>query len=182
MPPSKSTVDFATREAIRSESKKLATRERGRQSRSVVRARSKAKIAEAQERSRLQIEAAQRREDIKAAGAQQRAALKAQAKATPTQSRARQVAGGTASAIGGGVSSASQTSVGQIVILVLMVMGGLIVFFNLVTRPQATNTKFGQLGGWLATLSTDKPLFVKNTGTRPAGTTGSTSNSGGNVA
>lgn len=191
MPPSKSTVDFATREAIRKDTKINVERTRGRQHRATAKARSKAKQAEQAQKAQLAVETAQRREDIKAAAIQQRAALKAQAKAAPKQSNARRVVSGVgtvAGAAGSGASTASDTTVGQVVILVLSIMGGLIIFYLFVTRPNQTSLKSQQLTGWLNMFSTDSPLFVKvsptkNTGTRPAGgSTGSTSSSGGNVA
>jgi len=95
-------------------------------------------------------------------------------------SRVRRVAGATGSTVASTGSSTTKTRPGQLVILVILVMGGLIVFYNLVSRPKPTSTKLGQLGGWLSFLSTDKPLFTKVAPTTKAsGTLGS---SGGNTA
>lgn len=173
--PSKSTIDFATRQQIREASNVKIARERGRQQRAATRAREKAARETAAERSRLNVEAARQRAEISAAN--KSATISARRK-----SPARRITGAVTSTAGSATSGASNTSAGQIIIFVLLLMGGLIVFYNLVSRPQATNTKLGQLGGWLATLSTDKPLFKKNIGTKPAGTSGNTGSSGGNVA
>lgn len=63
------------------------------------------------------------------------------------------------------------SSHGSTILMVLLIMGGLILVYDLVTHPQPTGTFLGSVSNWLATISTNSPLFTKTATTSTQGST-----------
>lgn len=141
--------------AVGSESQVKIARERGRQRRSVEKIKTNERIRERQESEAARTAAYQRRADIqsglKARTAEQR--VQTQQELVGLQRREKIITGTTKTVTG--------TSTWSTIMLVTSLFFGMILLYVIVTNGGQFGNLAGQVGGWIAGLSSNQPLFVR---------------------
>ncbi len=164
--------------------KKQATSQRGRQRTAQRKAAVQSRIQERAAASAIRIETnrtvLQNREQIRLANRQQNQEMR---QASQRRSRVASAALAPATSLAN-ASPASPVSAsggtGHAAITIVLVVGGLIIMYILVTKAGPTTGFLSSITNWIASLSTTNPLFTANTPTptttgTSTGTTGTSS-------
>lgn len=130
-------------------------RERGKQRRSVEKVKTSQRVIERQQSEAARTAAYQNRANIqanlKSQQAQQR--IQTQEQLAGLQRRERVITGVT--------KSATSTSTWSTLMLVTALFFGMIILYVIVTNGGQFGNLTGQVGGWIAGLSSNQPLFVR---------------------
>lgn len=141
--------------AAGSESQVRIARERGRQRRSVEKKKTEERIRERQESEAARTAAYQRRADIqanlRARNAQQRIQTQGQLAGLQRKERVINSATGTV----------TDTSLWSTLMLMTALFFGMIIIYVIVSNGGQFGKLTGQIGGWIAGLSSNQPLFVR---------------------
>jgi len=141
--------------AAGSEAQVKTARERGRQRRSVEKVKTNQRIRERQESEAARTAAYQRRADIQAnlRSRNAEARVQTQEQLVGLQRREKVITGATRTVTG--------TSAWSTLMLVTALFFGMIILYVIVTNGGQFGSFTGQIGSWIAGLSSNQPLFIR---------------------